>query len=80
MRFMIIHSVILSLGLSAFLVLPHKLGMAATELDVRSNGPAIGTSVGTLFSVKDQSGKIRTFKSLHGERGLIVLFSHSFDW
>ena len=75
-----VRSIAGAIGLSIFLTTPQLSCAVAAELDVRSNGPNIDLSVGTLFSVNDQTGTIRDFNSLRGKHGLIALFSHSFDW
>ena len=69
-----------ALFFSVLLVVVNPYEAATAELDARQNGPKIGASVGSLFGVTDQDGNIRTFKSLIGKNGLIILFSHSFDW
>ena len=53
---------------------------AADAVDQRSDGPAVGTNVAALVSAKDQTGAARDFRSLRGKKGLILLFSRSFDW
>lgn len=42
-------------------------------------GPAIGESI-PAFSVTDHTGKTRTFESLRGPKGLLLLFHRSADW
>ena len=54
--------------------------LAADAVDERLDGPAAGTSVGPLIVAKDQTGAARDFRSLRGKKGLILLFSRSFDW
>ncbi len=54
--------------------------LAADAVDRRGDGPAVGTSVGPLAAAKDQTGAARDFRSLRGKKGLILLFSRSFDW
>ncbi len=54
--------------------------LAAGAVDQRTDGPAVGTSVGAQIAAKDQSGAARDFPSLRGKKGLILLFSRSFDW
>ena len=54
--------------------------LAAGAVDQRTDGPAVGTSVGALIAAKDQTGAARDFPSLRGKKGLILLFSRSFDW
>lgn len=54
--------------------------LAAGAVDQRTDGPRVGTSVGAQIVAKDQSGAARDFRSLRGKKGLILLFSRSFDW
>ena len=53
---------------------------AAGAVDERLDGPAVGAQVGALLAARDQTGKARDFRSLRGKKGLILLFSRSFDW
>ena len=80
MRSKPVRSVVGAAALVFLLVAIQHYNAAAANMDQRRNGPKIGTSVGALFSVEDQSGAVRDFRSLRGKRGLILLFSHSFDW
>ncbi|MDE0173118.1 MAG: hypothetical protein OYH76_15195 [Defluviicoccus sp.] len=54
--------------------------LAAGAVDERLDGPAVGTRVGALVAAADQAGAARDFRSLRGKKGLILLFSRSFDW
>ena len=42
-------------------------------------GPAVGDRL-PVFEVVDQDGRPRTFESLRGPRGLVLLFFRSADW
>lgn len=42
-------------------------------------GPAIGSKI-PHFEALDQSGKRQTFETLHGPKGLALLFVRSADW
>lgn len=42
-------------------------------------GPAVGQPL-PAFEARDQDGKPRTFESLRGEKGLVLLFYRSADW
>lgn len=53
---------------------------AAGAVDERLDGPPAGTRVGALVAAKDQTGAARDFGSLRGKKGLVLLFSRSFDW
>ena len=54
--------------------------LAAGAVDERLDGPAVGAQVGALVAASDQAGAARDFRSLRGKKGLILLFSRSFDW
>jgi hypothetical protein len=53
---------------------------AAANLDTLERGPKIGANVAQFLSASDQGGQHRDFKSLARRRGLIILFTRSFDW
>lgn len=42
-------------------------------------GPAIGERLPD-FELADQAGRMRTFESLKGPRGLVLVFFQSADW
>lgn len=54
--------------------------LAAGAVDQRLDGPAVGAQVAASVAAKDQAGTARDFRSLRGKKGLILLFSRSFDW
>ena len=68
----------LACALLAVLLVPQA--RAAGAVDERLDGPPAGTPVGALVAAKDQAGAARDFGSLRGKKGLILLFSRSFDW
>jgi hypothetical protein len=43
-------------------------------------GPAIGKASPHELTAKDQNGDPRSRENLTGKRGLIILFTRSFDW
>lgn len=43
------------------------------------NGPAAGTMI-PAFEVADHAGRMQTFETLRGPRGLVLLFVRSADW
>jgi hypothetical protein len=47
--------------------------------DPASLGPKVGESVPD-FSLRDQSGRIRTLEDLMGPKGLVLVFFRSADW
>ena len=71
----------LSVAFGALLVaLPLQIVSAANKLDVLDKGPAIGAPIPHQLTVADQFNKIRDFAGLKRKKGLILLFSRSFDW
>ena len=71
-------AVLLAFALFAVTLVPDA--RAAGAVDERLDGPAVGTQVGELIVATDQDGTARDFRSLRGKKGLILLFSRSFDW
>jgi len=68
-------------GLMALaLALTATAGAHADALDQLDKGPAVGAALPHPLTLADQSGKPRDFATLTGQRGLIVLFSRSFEW
>ena len=60
------------------------LGFAAQSgaqgaVDVQNVGPPVGARVPD-FSLQDQHGKARTFQSLMGPKGAVLVFFRSADW
>lgn len=47
--------------------------------DPMTLGPAVGQSL-PAFVVKDSTGVTRTFESLKGPNGLVLVFFRSADW
>ena len=43
-------------------------------------GPKVGATIPAVLTAPDQNGTERRFEELTGERGLILLFTRSFDW
>ena len=68
----------LACALLAALCVPEA--RAAGAVDERLDGPPAGTQVGALVAAQDQTGAARDFGSLRGKKGLVLLFSRSFDW
>ncbi len=71
---------VLSCALFALVLIHGPPARAADAVDQRLDGPAVGANVGALVSARDQTGAARDFRSLRGKKGLILLFSRSFDW
>lgn len=62
------------------LVLPPHGASAETNLDALDKGPTVGTAIPHQLTIADQNNEIRDFATLKRKRGLILLFSRSFDW
>ena len=65
---------------AAMLLLFLTAPAAAASLDTVEQGPKIGAHMAKSIGATDQGGQHRDFKSLARRRGLIILFSRSFDW
>ena len=50
-----------------------------TRIDVSKLGPQTGEGVPD-FSLRDQSGKVRTLQSIMGSKGAMLIFYRSADW
>lgn len=57
-----------------------SLIQAAPSYDKLKRGPKIGSVLPHSLNAKDQTGATRSFKSITGEKGLILLFSRSVGW
>jgi hypothetical protein len=58
-----------------------NLAVAQSRHDALPYGPKIGAAVGSILAgAIDQDGKRQSLKTLQGKKGLILLFSRSFDW
>lgn len=52
---------------------------ARTKIDVSKLGPQVGERV-PGFSLKDQTGTVRTLQSIMGRKGAMLVFIRSADW
>ncbi len=64
-------------GFLAFLLLGLGFAVPAAASDL---GPAIGKASPHALTLSDQNGDPRSRENLTGQRGLIILFTRSFDW
>jgi peroxiredoxin len=62
------------------LALPLQPAAAQNKLDVLNKGVRVGEPLPHPLTVADQFNDVRDFASLKREKGLILLFSRSFDW
>ncbi len=65
-----------------YLAITFALALGGRGLDAQAQdlGPAIGKPIPHSLEVPDQRGEARSFKTLTGTRGLLLLFSRSLDW
>jgi cytochrome oxidase Cu insertion factor (SCO1/SenC/PrrC family) len=56
-----------------------QLNTPASSVDVDTVGPRVGDAL-PEFSLKDQSGRMRSLKSLLGANGAVIVFFRSADW
>lgn len=63
-----------------FLAMPLQGSSSAENLDILDKGPVVGAPLPHPLTVVDQFNEVRGFSSLKRKRGLILLFSRSFDW
>lgn len=69
-------SLIRLLALTVCLLLPAS---AQSPKPPEDPGPAVGSQI-PAFTAEDQNGRARTFDSLKGPNGLLLLFVRSADW
>ena len=50
-----------------------------TTIDVETVGPKVGDAL-PEFSLRDQSGQVRSLRSLLGPNGAVIVFFRSADW
>jgi membrane protein involved in colicin uptake len=65
------------------LVLPLLLTLPVAQANASGpggEGPKIGAALADTLAAPDQNGRARDFKSMARQRGLIILFTRSFDW
>ena len=76
----------LALGVGVLCVLS-AIGIAArqqssapvTTIDVDTVGPKVGDAL-LEFSLRDQTGQLRSLRSLLGPNGAVIVFFRSADW
>jgi hypothetical protein len=64
-------------ALALLFALPAAAAPPYDQLDI---GPAIGASIPHQLTARDYTGTQRNFGNLRGKKGLILMFSRSFDW
>ncbi len=77
------NSALVMLSTRILLILLVAVLLAVSIVTAQDKPPSTGPEVGTLapdFKAPDQSGKLRTFRELTGENGLLLLFYRSADW
>ena len=53
---------------------------AAHAVDMLNLGPKIGEQIPHTLDTVDQNKKAKSFNMIKGKRGLVLMFSRSFDW
>ena len=71
--------VILLCVISAVGIAARQSSTPAATIDVETVGPKIGDAL-PEFSLRDQSGHVRSLKSLLGPNGAVIVFFRSADW
>ena len=67
------------LAIMMLALLAIAIGAAGTA-GAAERGPKVGATIPPVLTAPDQNGAERRFENLTGERGLILLFTRSFDW
>ncbi len=65
---------------AALMLLPAGLAGAAPPYDQLDRGPRIGETIPHQLDASDHTGRQVNFRSLSGAKGLVLMFSRSFDW
>lgn len=52
---------------------------AAVHAAPAKTGPVVGAKI-PAFEARDQQGRVQTFDTLKGPKGLVLLFVRSADW
>lgn len=73
-------AIVRSLCLTIALSMALHPSVAASASSGPDRGPKIGAAIPHTLKAVDQSGQHQDFKSLARRRGLIILFSRSYDW
>ena len=75
-----VKSLLPAVVLAWLLALPTSGAGANNALDVLDKGPAVGAPLPHNLATVDQFNNPTEFSALRRKRGLILLFSRSFDW
>ena len=65
---------------AGFMMLAPPAIAADGAYDKLNKGPKLGATIPKPLEATDQNDVTQRFSSLMGDRGLIILFSRSFDW
>jgi len=80
MKLRAIASSAITLLLMLFMGMPvNAQSLQPGRIDVSKLGPQVGDRVPD-FSLKDQTGKVRTLQSIMGPKGAMLVFVRSADW
>jgi len=66
--------------LGALLAFPLTAQAAGSEYDKLDKGPKVGAAIPQPLTANDQNGNQRSFASLAGKRGTVLLFARSLNW
>lgn len=69
-----------SIFVAGFMTLAPAAIAADSVYDKLDKGPKVGATIPKPLEATDQNDVKQRFASLMGDRGLIILFSRSFDW
>ncbi|MEM9682309.1 MAG: hypothetical protein AAF942_03505 [Pseudomonadota bacterium] len=69
-----------SIFIVGFMMLAPAAIAADAAYDKLDKGPKVGAAIPQPLDASDQNGTKQGFSSLVGDRGLVILFSRSFDW
>ncbi len=70
----------LTLVFLSFLIIAASPPVDAVARDKLQAGPKIGAQIPSALAAIDQSGKKRSFDTIKGNKGLILVFSRSLHW
>jgi peroxiredoxin len=72
---LVVLSFLLVIGISSLGTGPARANEGKADI-----GPATGTSLGHVIAFRDETGASRSFASLTGKNGMILVFSRSLSW
>lgn len=70
----------LAAAAAALMLLSAAPARAASPGDELDQGLKVGQPIPNQLETQDQTGTQRSFRTLRGKKGLILLFNRSFNW